>query len=193
MEMNSRQPEEKPSVKKISDDIARAFESCAAALSLNELSRVTGVRIELLRRFIDRKTRRARSETWDKIYPALKPFLVGPEPEREPPPRIGPAYRRHHELVEMFSDQKVLLDEFDVLPPELQQQATEAMIAAAGCDEPSSYSSLTAEENRIMGAFLKLSPEARDTELLKLTALAVAEVRKRRKELFLIRENRENG
>ena len=84
----------------------------------------------------------------------------------------------------MFSDQKVLLDEFDVLPPELQQQATEAMIAAAGCDEPSSYSSLTAEENRIMGAFLKLSPEARDTELLKLTALAVAEVRKRRKELF---------
>ena len=184
MEMNSRQPEEKPSVKKISDDIARAFESCAAALSLNELSRVTGMRIELLRRFIDRKTRRARSETWDKIYPALKPFLVGPEPEREPPPRIGPAYRRHHELVEMFSDQKVLLDEFDVLPPELQQQATEAMIAAAGCDEPSTYSSLTAEENRIMGAFLKLSPEARDTELLKLTALAVAEVRKRRKELF---------
>ena len=84
MQMNSRQPEEKPSVKKISDDIARAFESCAAALSLNELSRVTGVRIELLRRFIDRKTRRARSETWDKIYPALKPFLVGPEPEREP-------------------------------------------------------------------------------------------------------------
>ena len=56
--------------------------------------------------------------------------------------------------------------------------------AAAGCDEPSTYSSLTAEENRIMGAFLKLSPEARDTELLKLTALAVAEVRKRRKELF---------
>ena len=131
MQMNSRQPDEKPSVKKISDDIARAFESCAEALSLNELSRVTGVRIELLRRFINRKTRRARSETWDKIYPALKPFLVGPEPEQEPPPRIGPAYRRHHELVEMFSDQKVLLDEFDVLPPELQQRATEAMIAAA--------------------------------------------------------------
>ena len=84
----------------------------------------------------------------------------------------------------MFSDQKVLLDEFDVLPPELQQRATEAMIAAAGCDEPSTYSSLTEAENRIMGAFLKLSPEGRQTELIKLTDLAVAEVRKRRKELF---------
>ncbi len=183
--MNSRQPEEKqPSVKKISDDIARAFESCADALSLNEFSRVTGVRIELLRRFIDRKSRRARSEAWDKIYPVLKPFLVGPEPEREPPPRIGPAYRRHHELVEMFSDQKVLLDEFAVLSPELQQQVTEAMVAAAGCDEPTTYTSLSEAENRIMGAFLKLAPEARDAELLKLTGIAVAEVRKRRKELF---------
>ena len=35
-----------------------------------------------------------------------------------------------------------------------------------------------------MGAFLKLSPEGRQTELIKLTDLAVAEVRKRRKELF---------
>ena len=30
MQMNSRQPDEKPSVKKISDDIARAFESFVA-------------------------------------------------------------------------------------------------------------------------------------------------------------------
>lgn len=182
--MDSREPDEKTSVKRISDDIARAFESCAEALSLNEFSRVTGVRIELLRRFIDRKTRRARSETWDKIYPALKPFLVGPEPEREPPLRIGPAYRRHHELVEMFSDQKVLLDEFAVLPPELQQRVTESMVAAAGCDEPATYTSLTEAENRIMGAFLKLAPEVRDRELLRLTELALSEVRKRRKELF---------
>ena len=58
------------------------------------------------------------------------------------------------------------------------------MIAAAGCDEPSTYSSLTEAENRIMGAFLKLSPEGRQTELIKLTDLAGAEVRKRRKELF---------
>ena len=58
-------------IQKLNDEVANAFESCANALSLNELSRVTGVRIELLRRFISKKTRRARAETWDKIYPAL--------------------------------------------------------------------------------------------------------------------------
>ena len=51
-------------IQKLNDEVANAFESCANALSLNELSRVTGVRIELLRRFISKKTRRARAETW---------------------------------------------------------------------------------------------------------------------------------
>ncbi|UKI30589.1 MAG: hypothetical protein L6W00_22055 [Lentisphaeria bacterium] len=147
----------------------------------------------MLRRFINRKTRRARSETWDKIYPALKPFLVGPEPEQEPPPRIGPAYRRHHELVEMFSDQKVLLDEFDVLPPELQQRATEAMIAAAGCDEPSTYSSLTEAENRIMGGVSQAFAGGAADRANQVDRSCRGRGAEAPQRVVLTRENRENG
>lgn len=172
-------------IQKLNDEVANAFESCANALSLNELSRVTGVRIELLRRFISKKTRRARAETWDKIYPALKPYLVGPEPAHEPPPRVGPAYRRHHELVEMFSDQKVLLDEFDVLAEPEQKKVIAWMEEMAGAETaPTAFESLTPLENQVMGSFLALSREEQQNALLKLTDIAVAEVRRRRKELF---------
>lgn len=175
-----------PAIQKLNDEVVNAFESCVNALSLNELSRVTGVRIELLRRFISMKTRRARAETWDKIYPALKPFLVGPEPAQEPPVRIGPAYRRNHELIEMVSDQKVLLDEFDVLPEDEQQNVINWMqqMAAEPKIAPTTYESLTPSENQLMGIFLALAPEEQHKALLKLTDIAVAEVRRRRRELF---------
>jgi len=171
--------------KKLSDEIAAALESCADALSLTEFSRITGVRIELLRRFINRKARYARAETWDKIYPTLKPYLLGPEPIQEPPPRIGPGYRRHAELVDMLSDQKILLDEFAVLDDAEQKQVVSDFVAAAGeAAEPTQFTSLTAAENRLMGAFLAMSPEVREQQLLKLTELATAVVVKARRELF---------
>ncbi len=171
-------------MKKINDDFARALENCANALSLAELSRVTGIRIELLRRFVTRKTRNVREETWDKIYPLLKPYMVGPEPAVEPPPRIGAPYRRHHELVDMVSDQKVLLDAFDILNETAKGTVLNQWIAAAGKDTPTTYTSLTAAENRLMGAYEHLPAEQRETMLLELVAAGTAEVRKRRAELF---------
>ncbi len=171
-------------MKKINDDIARALEKCSEALSLNELSRVTGVRIELLRRFVTKRSRIVREETWDKIYPVLKPYLAGPRPEAPLPVRIGSAYRRHHDLVEMVSDQKVLLDTFELLTPNQQKELIRTLIEKAGNDTPSVYESLSAQENRMMGAFEQLSDEIRLPILLEQVKLAAAEVRKRRKELF---------
>ena len=167
---------------KVTDDIARALERCAENLSISEFSRVTGVRIELLRRFINRQVGNIRAETWDKIYPQIKPFLVDPqEPPR--PIRIGPAYRRHNELVAMVSDQKVLLDAFDVLGPARQKEAL-AMFAEANPDaKPSAYKSLSADENKIMGAYLALQEEERDLRLRKLVRLAADEARRLRREL----------
>ena len=167
---------------KVTDDIARALERCAENLSISEFSRVTGVRIELLRRFINRQVGNIRAETWDKIYPQIKPFLVDPqEPPR--PIRIGPAYRRHNELVAMVSDQKVLLDAFDVLGPARQKEAL-AMFTEANPDaKPSAYKSLSADENKIMGAYLALQEEERDLRLRKLVRLAADEARRLRREL----------
>ncbi|MBO5307005.1 MAG: hypothetical protein IJZ19_09365 [Lentisphaeria bacterium] len=170
--------------KNINDEIRNALESCAAALSLPELSRETGVRLNLLNRAIARSTRDAKKETWDKIYPVLKPYLLGPEPEEELPPRIGPAYRRHKELVDMFSDQKVLLDVFCVLDSKEQTEAIKTFEEAAGSCEPTAFTALTADENRIMGAYLATPEEKRDELLLELVEKTTVSLQEKRKELF---------
>ena len=132
--------------------------------SLAEFSRETGIRIELLRRFINRQTRQVTNDTWNKILPAFK--LLS-EQDTQASRRVGPPYRRHAELVEMFSDQKVLLDVINVFPSHKRAQ-----IVAEWCRKsnaaPTAYTSLTAEENKLMGAFLAMDPESREKELLEL-------------------------
>lgn len=167
---------------KVTDDVARALERCAENLSISEFSRVTGVRIELLRRFINRQVGNIRAETWDKIYPQIKPYLVDPqEPPR--PTRIGPAYRRHNELVAMVSDQKVLLDAFNVLVTAKRQEVIALFLAENPDAAPSSYKSLSSEENKLMGAYLALPPDERDARLRKLVQIATEDARKQRREL----------
>ena len=166
---------------KVTDDVAKALERCAENLSISEFSRVTGVRIELLRRFINRQVGNIRAETWGKLYPHIKPFLVDPQ---EPPknPRIGSPYRRHPELVPMVSDQKVLLDVIDVLSPAKRQEALSILSNGVPKAAPSAYKSLSSEENRIMGAYLALPEELRDQRLRQLVAMGTEEVRKSRRE-----------
>ncbi|MBQ7207583.1 MAG: hypothetical protein IJS01_07285 [Lentisphaeria bacterium] len=177
--------DKKGSHKKFSEDAAKALESCINAFSLAEFSRVTGVRIELLRRFINRRARNARVETWDKIYPTLKPLLLGPEPKNSPPPRIGSPYRRHLELVDMLSDQKVLLDVFDILNDSQRKAAAAALRAAGAADAaPTTFKSLSEEENLLMGLFLALPPEERKTQLLALVKTGTETLRRRRREMF---------
>ena len=171
-------------MKKISDDIALALDKCAEALSIHELSRVTGVRIELLRRFITRKTRHVRGETWDKIYPVLRPYLTGPVESEEPPVRIGRAYRRHPDLIEMFSDQKILLDAFDVLQDERKKQIVGELAGKTGPTQPTASTALSPLENQLMGGFLKLTQEERNTFLDGILKEATEEVRRRRSQLF---------
>ena len=149
--------------------------------SLSEFSRVTGVRIELLRRFINRQAGNIRAETWGKIYPHLRPYLVDPqEPVKNP--RIGSTYRRHPELVAMVSDQKVLIDVIDVLPPAKRAEAL-AILSDGKRVKPSVYKCLSPEENKLMGAFLALPEDQRDKRLRQLIALGVEEVKKSRREL----------
>ncbi len=152
----------------------------------DHFSRVTNVRIEMLRRFINRSARDAKAETWDKIYTTLKPFLSGAEAEtaNEPPPRLGPAYRRHNELVAMTSNQKVLLDEFSMLSDALRKQVLDRLAAASQNAPATEYKSLTAEENQLMGYFTALPEEDAEKQLLEITAIATTELQRLRKELL---------
>ena len=163
----------------------KALDRCVNTFTLNELSHESGVRIELLRRYVDRQVRHIRKETWDKIYPALKPYLEAPVPVQEPPPRIGSAYRRHPDLVEMLSEQKVLLDEFAIFSDSDKKKIIKEFADAFGAKaEPSEYESLTNLENQVMGLFLAMDKTMRDEQLSKLTVRATAEVRRRRNNLF---------
>ena len=177
--------EHKQDDKKLNNDFFRALDECVEALSLEELSRSSGVKMELLRRYLDRKVRIVRSGTWDKVYPVLKPYLEGPEPPQEPPPRIGAPYRRHAELVEMTSDQKVLLDVFAVFKDSVQKQIVDEFMKAAAPDATATvFTSLSALENRLMGAYLAMDKETKEQSLSKWTLRATAELRRRRAELF---------
>ena len=167
--------------KKVSATEANAMERCAETLSISEFSRVTGVRIELLRRFINRQVGNIRAETWDKIYPYIRPYLVDANEEVKNP-RIGSAYRRHPELVAMFSDQKVLIDVIDVLPPAKRDEAMN-ILSGGNPVTPSTYKCLSGDENKLMGAYLALPEEERDKRLRQLIAMAVEEIRRSRREL----------
>ena len=144
--------------------------------SLAEFSRETGIRIELLRRYINRHTRQMTNDTWNRILPAFK--LLSEQDTREGR-RIGPPYCRHAELVEMFSDQKVLLDVFNVFPAHKRGKIVEEWCQKAVA-APTAYTSLTAEENKLMGAFLAMAPEVREKELLDLVKLGREAVREQR-------------
>ena len=163
--------------KKVTDDIAKDVENCTKVFTLSEFSRETGIRIELLRRFINRQTRQVRAETWDKISPSIMDLLG--ENDRRHTKRIGPPYRRHAELVEMVSDQKVLLDVYNVLPAAKQQAVIKAWGAKA-VSKPTAFTSLSADENKLMGSFLAMDPPTRESELLALIREARKEIASKR-------------
>ncbi len=173
-------------MKKITDDVVKAFDLCVEALSLNELSRRTGVGLHTLRKFATRRTNIIREETWDKIYPFLKPYLIGNDSELAfaPPPRIGSPARRHHDLVELVSDQKILLDVFDVLSSRDRGDWLARLRSEAGDASPYELGSLSADENRLLGLFDALPPERREQILLELADYAELEIRKQRRDLF---------
>ena len=171
--------------KSFNQELLDAVEKCSDNLSFEDISRLNGIRLELLRRYLDRQAKNIRNETWDKIYPLLRPYLEGPEPIKAPPPRLGAAYRRHPELVEMLSEQKVLLDEFAIFSDREKRQIVKKFAAALETSaQPTGFESLSNIENELMGNFLAMPKELQEKMLADLTNQAVAEARRQRAELF---------
>ena len=144
--------------------------------ALKDFSRETGIRIELLRRFINRQTRQMINDPLGPLFPTIQDLLT--ECDKNAPRRIGPPYRRHAELVEMISDQKVLLDAFCILSAEKKKKACKLMSKEIhGEWKPSAFESLTEDENHLMGAYLALPEEAREEKVLQVVRLAQEEMK----------------
>ena len=70
---------------------------------------------------------KSRKETWDKLYPLIKPYMPPEknEAEKSDPPELPepPSHARMHpDLASLTSDEKILLDAFNDLPADLQQK-----------------------------------------------------------------------
>ena len=108
---------------KLTDEVAKALQNCVEGLgSIAELSRRTGVRIELLSRYLERQTKSIEQDTWGQLYPLIKPYLNVQNSNSEMPKIIGSHARMHHDLVSLTCDEKILLDAFGALSAEDQQK-----------------------------------------------------------------------
>lgn len=118
---------------KLTDDVAKALQNCVEGLgSVAELSRRTGVRIELLSRYLDQQTRSINQDTWGQLYPLVKPYLNAAKGiNSELPKVIGAPARMHHDLVSLTCDEKILLDAFAALPAEQQQKFLSEIVERA--------------------------------------------------------------
>ena len=117
---------------KLTDEVAKALQNCVEGLgSIAELSRRTGVRIELLSRYLDRQTKSIEQDTWGQLYPLIKPYLNGQNNNSEMPKIIGTPARMHHDLVSLTCDEKILLDAFGALKSEDQQKFLKELLDAA--------------------------------------------------------------
>lgn len=128
----------------VTDDVVKALQKAINSFgSMAEFSRTTNVQIETLSRFLTHKSRSIRKETWDKLYPLLKPHLGSsanengdgngvPAKDREEVlclPADRP--RIHHDLASLTSDEKILLDAFACLSPEEQTRQLLAIVELA--------------------------------------------------------------
>jgi len=120
---------------KLTDDILKALQRAISTIgSVDAAAKRTNVKTETLSDFMNRSTSYIRKETWEKLFPLLKPYMP-PDKVKEieaataatndDPPElpVPPSHARvHHDLASLSSDEKILLDAFNDLPPELQQQ-----------------------------------------------------------------------
>jgi len=118
---------------KLTDDIFRALQRAINSLGVDEAAKSANVKSETLLQFLNHSTDIVRKETWDKIYPMLiKPYMPPSDkidPSALPTP---PSHARiHRDLACLSSDEKILLDAFNDLTPELQQQKLMEMIELA--------------------------------------------------------------
>jgi transcriptional regulator with XRE-family HTH domain len=106
---------------KITDDILKALHRTVEGFgSPEEFAEKANVSINTIANYLSRKTRSIKDDTWEKIYPHVKPYL--PKSDEE---------KGSHLTGNLTSDQKILLDAFVELPKELKNKKLIEMVELA--------------------------------------------------------------
>jgi hypothetical protein len=111
---------------KITEDILKALQNCIHGIgSINEFSQQTNVNIETISKYLSRKSQSIKQETWEKLYPLLKPYLPRNGESKSSqkdfrPPADPAAVKIDHKHTLLSSDVKILLDAFAELSPEIR-------------------------------------------------------------------------
>ncbi len=167
-------------IQKLIEDLADAFPESVKrlmdSLSFEELSYESG-------KTLDRWMRQNAKAVNNTLEP-LRQLAIAPGSVESEPLRVGPGYRRHPDLVEMLSDEKVLLDAFAVLDEPLRKKVVMDMSAAAGDGSPTEYKSLSRDENLIVGAMRRMDKAEGQAMLAKVLEAALESVRRQRNNMF---------
>lgn len=111
---------------KKNDEMLKALQNGIESIgSLTEFSNQANVNKKTLAHFLSRKTHSLTADTWEKVYPLLRPYL--PENANDvvthvTRPRTQKASFNTHKVTELSSDENILLDAFSALSPELRNE-----------------------------------------------------------------------
>ncbi|MBO7147281.1 MAG: hypothetical protein J6W81_05990 [Lentisphaeria bacterium] len=99
---------------KLTREITKVLQECIQEGfdSVSEFAKFANVSTETVTRYLQSETASIRQDTWNRIQPLLKLYKTKERKEE----------KSHHKPPELNSDQKILLDAFNALPPDVQRQ-----------------------------------------------------------------------
>jgi hypothetical protein len=119
---------------KITDEIVKALQNCIHGLgSINEFAKQANVNIETVSKYLGRKTKSITDDTWEQIYPLLRPYL--PKGSYVKEKKNAGHGARHieidHKHATLSTDEQILLDAFAELSEETKKKKLIDIVEAA--------------------------------------------------------------
>lgn len=110
---------------KLTDEIVKALNKCIADgyKSVSEFSRLTNISADTLTKYLKKETQNVKEESWNKMYPLLKPYLKHSNNR--------PAFTGTNKTPELETDERILLDAFNDLPEKIRKEKLMEMLNLA--------------------------------------------------------------
>ncbi len=107
---------------KITDDILKALQNCIDSIgSKHAFARRANIHINTVSKYLSRRTRSINDDTWERLQPLLRPFLLHRHSSLDAKERYEKV-KKAYNVEFLSSNQKILLDAFSVLPREQQDK-----------------------------------------------------------------------